>query len=158
MFEYRICCTQEYIASLELSLQSNWLNQYEMCCRSTLSLPHAFALIHPWHYSQDSTQLRVNGVRGSRSFPKEVGMTSLLCASELIWGYKCSRSLGKEVQADHLFPYSLGGQTVASNKVYLCSLHNQMKSNDIHIFPWENGEPVWLSNCLEMIARIKRLT
>jgi hypothetical protein len=66
------------------------------CTVEVLSLYLCIALIHPWHYCQDPTQLRVNGVRGSRSFPKEVGMTSLLCASELIWGYKCSRSLGEE--------------------------------------------------------------
>lgn len=156
VIEHRFQCAQQYLDSLELSLQINWLEQYELYRKRQLSLPSAFALVHPWHY-EDLTSTEVASVRGNRRFSKEVSMKSILCSSEIIWGYKCCRRLREKVQADHLFPYSLGGSTVASNKIYLCKFHNQMKSNDIHLFPWERGEPEWLSICLQVIERIKRM-
>ena len=81
-------------------------------------------------------------------------MNYIKCRSMLLWGYECPFEDINQLAADHCFPYSLGGPTLATNKIYLCKWHNQIKAGDIHIFPWELGEPQWL---LPMIDRIKRL-
>ncbi len=36
----------------------------------------------------------------------------------------------------------------------LCSVHNRMKSADIHVYPWEMGEPSWLIHILGNIQTI----
>lgn len=159
LFEYRIQCTQKYLSFLEDSLALNWEKQYFLYQSKQLSLPYAFVLVHPWHCELLTSQ-DIKTIYGARTFQKEVGLTGMQCLSETIWGYKCSHSRQSKsiVQADHLFPYSLGGPTISSNKIYLCKFHNQMKSNDIHFYPWERGEPAWLATHLQEIAKRKGLS
>jgi len=153
ILQRRIDTASAYIDAVEQSFQNNWLEQYESYRRGKLSLPEAAALAHAYHYEHlDLTST----VRGPRTFAKEVGMEWIKCRAEFIWRYTCGRTLEIGIAADHLFPYSLGGPTLGSNKIYLCALHNQMKSNDVHLYPWEIGEPIWLKDCLEAIWRFKR--
>jgi hypothetical protein len=148
----RINACRSYLEALERSFQSNWLASHDLYTARKLSLFDSFALAHPAHYEGLDTR---GTVRGPRPFGEEVAIGSLQCRSEQFWGYPCSQSGVQHLVADHFFPYSLGGPTVVSNKVYLCKLHNQMKSNDVHLYPWELGEPQWLSACLEAIRRLK---
>jgi hypothetical protein len=149
----RIDTACAYVNAVENSLQSNWLQRYELYRQGRLSLPDAIALVHPYHYEHLDSGLTV---RGPRTFASEVGIEGIKCKADILWGYECSRVLEVNIAADHLFPYSLGGPTLGSNKLYLCALHNQMKSSDIHLYPWEKGEPVWLSDRLATIWRFKR--
>jgi hypothetical protein len=55
------------------------------------------------------------------------------------------------MEIDHLFPYSLGGPTIAVNAIYLCRRHNLGKSVDIHLIPWEEGFP-WVDGILNNLA------
>jgi hypothetical protein len=153
ILQRRINTACAYVSALENSFQNNWLEQYELYLQGKLRLPEIVALVHAHHYEH----LDLNSiVRGPRHFAKEVGMDNVKCRAEVLWGYTCGRTLEIAIAADHLFPYSLGGPTLGSNKIHLCALHNQMKSNDVHLYPWEIGEPVWLKNCLAAIWRFKR--
>jgi len=156
-YKQRIEYTEIYLHALERSLQTNWFSQYGKYVNGDIKLPDAFALIHPWHYEDITTTGQECPIRGSQRFMKEQAISSIKCKASLIWGYECplSHNLVGNVQADHLFPYSLGGPTVASNKIYLCTIHNQMKANDLHVYPWERGKPDWLSDCLKNIAKRK---
>lgn len=145
---------QRYVSFLSRVSISNWQQYYGQYHQNKLDLAESMALIHPRHYEHMRT---TNQIRGDRAFPKEQGMTSIGCSADVIWGYSCSIELTTVVCADHLFPYSLGGPTVSNNKLYLCEFHNQLKGNDIHIYPWERGEPEWLKDLLLRINRLLEL-
>lgn len=145
---------QKYVSSLYRISVSDWQQYYSQYLQNELGLAESMALIHPDHYKHVST---ANQIRGDRTFPKEQGMTSIKCSADVIWGYSCSIELTSGIYADHLFPYSLGGPTVSNNKLYLCEFHNQVKGNDIHIYPWEEGEPEWLKGLLFRINRLLTL-
>lgn len=124
-----------YLKAVEDSLQLGWLEFYSSN-RSELS--DKLALLHPDHFMSldlpkgltiDSIQKKI---QGTRTFPNT---NRTICRSELIWGYRCE--FNGDLQHDHLFPYSLGGPTLASNRVHLCKYHNMVKSSDIHCYPWE---------------------
>lgn len=143
-----------YLAALENSAYWDWFEKYAVLEKGQLSVVEALALVHPQHYQELDTDLRI---RGPRQFNQEAAMSSIGCQAEFLGGYPCQRPVGSVVAADHLFPYSLGGPTVGSNKVYLCRLHNQMKSNDIHLYPWERGLPVWLLQTAAAVAKLKQV-
>lgn len=74
-------------------------------------------------------------IQGPRTFTGKVQLPS--CQAIDIWGYDCPFDQADLVN-DHLFPYSLGGVTSdAYNLRVLCHWHNQIKSSDIHVYPWE---------------------
>jgi hypothetical protein len=135
--------------ALERSFAQDWMAAYQVYCRGESSLPEAMALLHPEHYAGHAAQATICG---QRAFAREPGVGAYVCRARTIWGYDCAR---KGDEADHMFPYSLGGFTVAANKIYLCSLHNRLKSADVHLFMWEGSEPPWLSAALRQIASIK---
>jgi hypothetical protein len=147
ILEIRIDLGRKYLEKLSQLPSRDWLQEYELYLANALSLPEALALAHPENYDLNSLS---NVIRGPRQFDPEIGRER--CRAEVIWLYNC------EVQAsaaDHVFPYSLGGPTVGSNKLLLCRRHNEMKANDIHLYPWEKGEPEWLTHCLRAIRRLK---
>ena len=146
----RVECGRAYLLAVEKSLQADWLPNYQMYLNGHLRLEESLALAHPDHYRNLSNNL---GIRGARAFAQEIRQGETKCLATVWWGYECNLTTG--ISADHLFPYSLGGPTVGTNKIYLCSLHNQMKSNDVHLFPWEQGEPVWLADTLKSVWRLK---
>jgi hypothetical protein len=147
---YRFSEARVYLEYLETSLQKHWDDQYHDYQSKILSLPQALTLVHPWQYER-ILKSDIARIQGPRSFPTDIGISSLTCRSETIWGYTCSCHTQNNLQADHLFPHSLGGPTLPDNKIYLCSFHNQMKGSDIHLFPWEKGEPHWLKAQLDLI-------
>ena len=73
------------------------------------------------------------------------------CESARLWGYPCPFE-GAQSAADHLYPKSLGGPTVAENRLTLCRWHNTAKSMDVHIFPWEEGVLVWVPRILRSLS------
>jgi hypothetical protein len=90
-------------------------------------------------------------IQGPRSFEAAPLLEGAPCEAERIWGYRCDLPLEYARQQDHLFPYALGGPTEARNRLTLCSWHNQVKFVDIHLFPWEEGEPLWLDPLLDRL-------
>ncbi len=105
-------------------------------------------LAHPGLRSEPRQELH----QGRRGFEFRGIGARKACAAERIWGIPCQLPDNGEMQADHLFPYALGGPTVAPNRLVLCATHNAGKAVDVHLFPWEEGEPRWLASLLGSIA------
>src|SRR5207247_1839385 len=72
------------------------------------------------------------------------------CQAMRLWGCSCPYGAAPK-EADHLFPRSLGGPTIAENRLTLCTWHNKIKSMDPYIFPWEEGLPSWVLGLLEQM-------
>ena len=85
--------------------------------------------------------------------PRPVGPSQRAWRIE-IWLSACPLENQDVVHVDHLFPYSLGGPTLAANQLFLCPVHNRAKASDIHLFPWELGEPGWLRRQVERIRSL----
>jgi hypothetical protein len=113
---------------------------------SALELVEAMTLIHPvWLPSAVDKRL----IFGERSF----GLTTASrCESHELWQYACDLR-HTSLHADHLFAYSLGGPTWAANRLTLCDVHNGIKGADVHLYPWEAGEPSWLARLLERYSQ-----
>lgn len=156
--DLRIGRAHEYLCALAASFERPWAEAVRQARAGEDWLP-LLALAHPDHYKECERYLReyhvqrICPVRGARSFEMEVGLDTLACAAERIWGYACPIARSDKPAADHLFPFSLGGPTLASNKVHLCRWHNQIKAADIHVYPWELGQPPWLDDVLKRISR-----
>jgi hypothetical protein len=147
----RIAHARRYIEALEWSQGVRWPEEYQRYVAGNLEVEEAVALAHPMHYGPNSPER----VRGQRSFGGEPGLSARPCGAERLWGYTCPRIHESALAADHLFPYALGGPTLGTNKLYLCSFHNQVKTSDIHLYPWEEGEPPWLAATLKLVHRTK---
>jgi len=139
-----------------------WLREYETV-RSRLFeieiLPRAFALIHPDFYYRKSVSFKDSiPSYGPRAFPGQISDYDD-CQAEIYTQAPCAfnsnRILRGKVQADHKFPASLGGPTMLSNRLLLCSYHNQMKSNDISHLDW-SYKPSWLNQHLDNIRALKQ--
>ena len=127
---------RRYLETLERVLQQGWGNAVQ---KPELDNLEKLALLHPEHLNsidlpshKNVAQLREQ-IQGKRGFGSQFLRTK--CESELIWGYKCP--LNADIQQDHLFPYSLGGPTIGTNRILLCKYNNMVKTSDIHCFPWE---------------------
>ena len=108
------------------------------------------ALIHPFQIEQvfrDPTDLR-----GERQFSGVAPLFSQTCEAARFWGYDCRDC--ENLQADHDWPYSLGGPTASDNLTWLCRTHNQSKGGDIHCWPWELPTPGWVRvHLMELLGR-----
>ena len=145
----RIKCAKQYIICLsEIRSDEDWLNTYKSYEHGNLCLPAALALAHPNHFI-DAPHAAI--IRGAMRFGERDSADWCGCQSKLIWGYECPLE-DTSLEADHLFPYAAGGPTVSENRIWLCSYHNGTKSNDIHMYPWEQKEPNWVGNRLKVIA------
>ena len=74
------------------------------------------------------------------------GVRLLTLPRQIAWeASRIQRELAEEgaMEYDYLFPFALGGPTIARNRVPLCREHNAIKGSDVHLFPWEQGEPPW---------------
>ena len=143
---------QEYLAALETSLSQAWTQAYYSGSLSTIE---KLALLHPDHLDQvalpkHQTKEKIQKkIQGPRQFSHEFQEK---CGSELLWGYPCH--LKGDLQQDHLFPYSLGGPTLGTNRLWLCRYHNMVKTCDIHCFPWGDVETrcgAWLDGQIEQL-------
>jgi hypothetical protein len=151
-FENRIACTQEYLQCLAdfYGQRRQWEDDYRRIDEESLAV--RFVLLHPFHYDEDNTDKKRCEIRGGRRFPFKPQVAEGGCAAKLLWGYSCPLE-GTNLQVDHEFPYSLGGPTDPRNRLILCDMHNRLKSSDLHVYPWEKGEPKWLRDILDKIAR-----
>ncbi len=64
------------------------------------------------------------------------------------------RQIREKCQADHYWPYSLGGPSIIENRILLCRFHNVAKSNSIVSEFWRNY-PSWLNPYLERLFNLK---
>jgi hypothetical protein len=144
-------CVLKYLRGYQASLKPgfDWVESY---ARTDTSWIEKLPLIHPDHYTEFVEKGTVDP-RGS--FPRdEEGLQP--CQSKLLWGYDCPFVDGDDgaPQQDHLFPFNCGGPSWGNNMRWLCRYHNSMKSCDLHIYPWERGEPIWFREILERVRRI----
>ena len=139
--------------ALEEFRNRKWTDILAAYCEGALTLPQAMVLIHPVFYGELKRETGLT-IRGARRFLTDTGQQHATCMADQIWLSCCPLEMPEVVHSDHLFPYSLGGPTVAANQLFLCPVHNRSKTNDVHLFPWERGEPIWLA---EQIGRIRRL-
>lgn len=146
---------EAYLLSLQTVLSQNWLDTYQ---KKELDIYEKLSLLHPDHidsldlpYSQKKSEIQ-SLVQGPRQFkPHHIKQS---CDSRKLWGYSCK--LDQPLEQDHLFPYSLGGPTISTNRIFLCKYHNMVKSCDIHILPWNdinNWIPLWVDNQLNKLYK-----
>lgn len=158
-FTERINQTRNYLELLERSFAKDWASAFRAAGKSC-DWKTRIVLIHPEHYSVEINDSYECPIRGPRAFSVEIGLQNRACGARIVWGYDCpfGNNHSRGLAADHLFPYSFGGPTLATNKIYLCNEHNNMKSSDLHFYPWEGPEPVWLSEVLRRVAKLKGVT
>lgn len=105
--------------------------------------------IHPSAYEIEGKNEKCP-IRGYKTFDFKIKEQ---CQSEIIFGYECPLEDITSTN-DHIWPYSLGGPTIAVNRITLCKTHNSMKSNNFH-FQLESqfGKTIlkWLPSFLEKI-------
>ncbi len=146
LLKTRILCAEDYLKGLESVRRIGWIDSLLLFKKGELTAPHAMALIHPEHY--DYAQ---EAVCGARTFIDDPAPSLRRCECHLYWQIACPFEGLTDFSADHVFPYSLGGPTEPNNRMVLCRLHNQMKSNDVHFYPWERGQPSWLEPVVRRI-------
>lgn len=155
----RIITAERYLEIVDGELPGEWsdLREYAVARKD---LPIALALVHPqcWEEIATSTQ-----VLGQRAFHIAPLLGTRFCGAADYWGVPCRTrdDPTAEVVADHAWPYSLGGPTIAANIRWLCRRHNAAKSSDVHLYPWEGLWPTWLNdvlNRIEYLHRVARLT
>jgi hypothetical protein len=146
-FGSRFAIAEEYLLAVEAP-GLDWHDDYRLLLAQQLPFPRAMALAHP-SWFPGGLDRRI--IQGKASFDPPRRSSSDVCRSQVLWGYNCPFT-GRAFHADHLFPYSAGGPTEGSNYLLLCEVHNRFKSGDIHLFPWELGEPGWLR---PMLSRMR---
>ena len=144
---------EEYLLALEEFRNWEWSEILAVYRKRRLTLPQAMVLVHPTFYEDREANVGLS-ILGPRSFPVSAGQHVAGCMSDQIWLSACELKNPEAVHSDHLFPYSLGGPTVAENQLFLCPVHNRSKAGDIHLFPWERGEPSWLAIQVERIGKL----
>jgi len=141
---------RKYLESLDQCRSQDWFgirSQWE-----SLQIWERLVLIHPdWLRDAGLTPIEIEEVLGPRAFT--VGRPGGPCASLRIWGYECAGR--SKIEADHLWPYALGGPTAPGNAIALCRDHNYLKGVDIHAYPWEEDPAacsLWLENQVAKVA------
>ena len=152
-FKSRIEHGEEYLLALEEFLSWEWSEILREYRKRRLTLPQAMVLVHPAFYRERSAELR-QSIRGPRNYLASAGQHVAGCMADQIWLSPCRLRNPEVIHSDHLFPYSLGGPTIAANQLFLCPVHNRSKAGDIHLFPWERGEPSWFGRQVERIRNL----
>lgn len=158
LIEGRFIAAHKYLGTLaRVATIEDWREASSRALGQQIQGPETFALLHPQYFAEDPV-LTVR-LQGSRQFkPAELAaVEGHGCQSKRIWGYACDLSSGSSLNADHVFPYALGGPTISSNLLPLCRYHNQVKTHDIHLYPHWQAAPSWvwqgLRQRLEALAR-----
>lgn len=146
----RIVAAHEYLRYLRAPASASWSDLYVRYSQGGMPLAEAMTLLDPQWLPDGILRLEA---QGPRTFP-DLGLSDATCGSAVIWGYPCDLVHLSRTQFDHLFPYALGGPTVAANRLRLCEVHNRVKGTDVHLFPWELGEPTFLTDQLARLARL----
>lgn len=144
---------EEYLLALEEFRSWKWSEILAEYRKRRLALPQAMVLVHPDFYDDREAKVR-QSIQGPRRFSASAGQRIADCMADQIWLSACPFKNLEVVHSDHLFPYSLGGPTLAENQLFLCPVHNRSKASDIHLFPWERGEPNWLAPQVERIRNL----
>ena len=153
----RIKLGEEYLLALEEFRRWGWSEILAEYRRGRLALPQAMVLVHPFFFDDRNTKVQ-RFIQGPRSFSASAGRHVADCMANQVWFSACPLKNPEIIHSDHSFPYSLGGPTLAENQLFLCPVHNRCKANDIHLFPWERGEPSWLARQVERIEDLLLLT
>lgn len=152
VIQYRIIVGEKYLRALEQVLGGGWETIFTKHQGGTASVAESLALIHPLNFNGDQSP-----ICGPRQFVEDPAFRFQSCQCELYWQVKCEHRESPQLYADHVFPYSFGGPTVPENRMMLCGMHNRMKSNDIHLYPWEKGLPAWFAMVLTRIKSRREL-
>lgn len=144
---------EEYLLALEKFQSWKWSEILAEYRKRMLTVPEAMVLVHPDYYKDREARVG-QSIRGPRSFSAIASQHAADCMANQIWLSACPLKNPDVVHSDHLFPYSLGGPTIAANRLLLCPVHNRSKAGDIHLFPWERGEPSWLTIQVERIGKL----
>jgi hypothetical protein len=147
----RVEHASRYIGYRQTISPTDWMETFSLYKAGQLPLEAGLALIHKDYWSCVSPPGGVITVLGPTSFE---GISPVrTCESQRVFGYRCPR-IEPTLHQDHLFPRSLGGPTVGTNRITLCDLHNYYKGMDIHFFPWEDGTPSWLEGLLTYLSSL----
>ena len=144
---------EEYLLALEEFQNCEWSEAVAEYRKGRLALSRSMVLVHPAFYEDREAKVG-QSIRGPRSFSSTAGQHAAVCMADQIWLSACPLENPEVLHSDHLFPYSLGGPTLAENQLFLCPVHNRSKASDIHLFPWERGEPNWLATQVERIRNL----
>src|SRR5262249_45670462 len=117
----RIERAEDYLLALEALGKSHWADLYRRYKTGELTLAQSMVLVHPRYYEARECETGVS-VRGPRLFPEDVSRHKATCMASILWLVDCRLTSYETVHSDHEFPYSLGGPTLASNRVLLCPL------------------------------------
>lgn len=150
--EFRLRASERYFVMLHRAISNGvWDTCRVEWGGVSATLPAKLVLLHPlWLEFGGETTAR----RARRSFGMRVP-PSAHCESEQLWGYGCPFGSRAEIEVDHLFPWALGGPTIAENALFLCRHHNRAKGHDVHLIPWEQpGHFGWVDAELEQVAQL----
>lgn len=128
----------------------HWDDVYREATR-TQSEAHLLILVHPVWYAENRDAAYCP-VRGPRRFSVKAPIGSR-CQSERVWHYSCGVG-APHLEADHSFPWRLGGPTTSSNITWLCREHNLAKGPDWHVGLRPLAELEWFADVFERVSRI----
>jgi len=124
----------------------SWIEVYQTLDVDDLprQLPLALSLIHPEFWDGHDFEI-------TRGFQPLAFKNSLrwrekdvpLCCWWKLLGESRECATEQPVEADHIWPKSLGGLRANGNCQPVCRLHNKMKGNSIFSFDWSRW-PSWL--------------
>ncbi len=146
---------------------SLWLKEYfnlksYINKKDTSKLPEIMILIHPKFLIDNQGECIKDHVNFNQksNFNSDISKSNK-CRYDLINPNNESCIFNKyadirgKCEADHFWPHSLGGPSIAGNRIILCKYHNCSKSNSIVDVFW-NVYPSWLNSYLEKILNQKR--
>ena len=141
----------QFVAEHEGAAVYGWLALADTAM-AVSDLPLALALVHPRVAPVDREIW--DEVRGRRNFRYSPSRRGQTCWSHLVWGYTCPYT-SMPLQLDHAWPFAYGGPADITNAVWLCSVHNRAKSDDVHAYAWADGSlPDWLRIRLQRLRRL----
>jgi hypothetical protein len=134
-----------------------WLDEYSKIVGTPFSIddmPTAMALLHPEFLMRLGTSFEGQlDWRAQRIFSAEY-TDMQRCEAKFLFKVECpfnsDRDIRGKCQADHIWPWALGGTTIPENRIYLCRFHNQAKGSDITVFDW-TFLPEWVPIYLRVI-------
>ena len=156
-YENKVVDNRQFFFSTGLFSKQSWIQVYQTLDMDNdlpEQLPLALSLIHPEFcceidfeilHGQQPLAFKNNRQWRERDLP-------LCCWWELL-GEDRECATEQPVEADHIWPKSLGGLRADGNCQPVCQLHNKMKGNSIFSFDWSRW-PIWLRALLhKMHAR-----
>lgn len=141
---------EKYAIALSKMFDTSWKNLNDRYSSNDYSDTEALILIHPAWYGGNQIQGQLCPVRGERRFKILSPPAHVECGAPELWGYRCPIA-GQSLEADHRFPFSLGGPTLVTNVIWLCQAHNAAKAADWHLEVRSPAAIPWFRPLLERI-------